>query len=465
MVDPIQQVVYVLFENRSFDHLLGGLSKSLPGLPDLSTGYFNNNRTEAGPRRRIVAALLLGLALALPGAGLRAAATPRPFDWSSVSLSVSPDASAVGGPLVVTLSGNDLSQAPVPDLGFAENKQEVLAGKGVIRSVPDIRVLSQSSDALVLELRTPNWTKIVANPDPRWTRHPMLLYVAGAGTKPGIVPPMRWMEIRGTATAEAWVPAALVLILALVTVVSRVLESKGNAGFVLRCFVCASLILAPLLYCYCHTLELNAEPRLLVSYGAGLILLVLLLADDFKRDYKIDFLVGDNGAYSISLAQVLFWTLIVFLSTGYVWLVTGQLMPMTDQILGLMGITAASHIASRSIGGGLTGLKPHLSDLFTTYCSDPSSPLYGQPMADLPKLQMFLWTILIGVRLCTAAIHDYCWTGLSDEYLLLIGISNGMYVGNKYVGTKTQSGTDSTGGATAPAPVQADADALPNLPQ
>ena len=47
--DPIKHVIVLMLENRSFDHMLGGLSKAIPGLNGVPTdGTVRSNTDPEG---------------------------------------------------------------------------------------------------------------------------------------------------------------------------------------------------------------------------------------------------------------------------------------------------------------------------------------------------------------------------------------------------------------------------------
>jgi hypothetical protein len=406
--------------------------------------------------QRAVLGAVLTLLLSAGAARADAAVAPGGFQLVEPA-SVSPLSAAVGGRLWITLQGSGLQSLAIQGVGFASTSAAALVGGGATQSVPLLRVVLQQSDRMVLETTVPA-TDSQGQPwktDVAWQRAYLYLSPSQSDSaRESVVIPF---AVRDAATPALWALACLLAIFALVTWVSRSLEAAPAGGRIFNSLGALSLtaLFAPLIACTGFlNLSLWHASAWLLLYGVGAVGLLVVVIQDFKRDLLIDFLVGDSGTYSISLCQVFFWTLIVFLGTIYVWLITGALLPVTDQILVLLGITGASHITARAVGGGAAAgatdpatVSPQLSDLFTDFAA-------GRRQADLTKLQMFLWTIITGVKLFYGAVHDYQWSNLSNEYLMLIGVSNSLYLGSKIV----------AGQAASAAPAPAADDQTPSAP-
>ena len=149
-----------------------------------------------------------------------------------------------------------------------------------------------------------------------------------------------------------------------------------------------------------------------------------------SRFNPIWFVSGKHGSASLSLAQILLWTIIVFSASFYVLVVSGKLLDLTPDVLTLLGIAGGASViakiaASAKDGKGrdiaaLPTKDPKCLDLFQTE---------GRP--DLYKFQMALFTVLAALFVVGKIYRTLVFPELPAGLLTLIGISNGVYLGAK----------------------------------
>lgn len=147
-----------------------------------------------------------------------------------------------------------------------------------------------------------------------------------------------------------------------------------------------------------------------------------------KKYRLLVFAMGVNGEnYSLSLIQILMWTILVLIGMVYVFLMSGDLMNITWQVLVLLGLTGTGSISARwismHVGASGTGRSSGFRGMLMTD---------GQP--DLLRLQMFVFTITVWLYVAVQVFYEQKFPELSPNTLLLMGISNGVYVGAKWVG-------------------------------
>ena len=136
---------------------------------------------------------------------------------------------------------------------------------------------------------------------------------------------------------------------------------------------------------------------------------------------------GKIGGASLSLAQILLWSILVFSASFYVWVVSGKLLDLTNDVLILLGIAGgASMIAKITAAAkdekgqaivGADGKEPKWLDLIRTE---------GRP--DLYKFQMALFTVLAAAFVTGKIYVNLEFPVLPSGLLTLIGISNGVYL-------------------------------------
>ena len=195
---------------------------------------------------------------------------------------------------------------------------------------------------------------------------------------------------------------------------------------------------------------------------ATVLLLLLYMAAGFavreRWNHKValnplKIIANFSGRASLSNAQVFFFTLIVLWLALY-WVVhNGALVPINETVLGLLGIAVAGAGASkaadvsryrvtapnwawakkkgwiqRDFTRETAARQPKISDLFT---SDQGF--------EVAKFQAVVFSLVIGIALLyngatVETAKAFSEFAVPAEYLALIGISQGVYVGGKMVG-------------------------------
>ncbi len=163
---------------------------------------------------------------------------------------------------------------------------------------------------------------------------------------------------------------------------------------------------------------------------------------------------GISGRASLSNAQVFFFTLIVAWLALYWVIQEGDLVPINNTVLGLLGIavvgTGASKAAAvsrfrvtgpnwawvkkkgwikESLNRSTADQMPKLSDLVT---SDQGF--------EIAKFQAVVFSLVVGISLLyngatVADAESFSKFAIDKAYLTLIGLSQGVYVGGKLTGS------------------------------
>jgi hypothetical protein len=135
-------------------------------------------------------------------------------------------------------------------------------------------------------------------------------------------------------------------------------------------------------------------------------------------------ITASNGRASLSQLQVLLWTFVVGASSVYVMCLSGDLIDVTNGTLALLGIAGASSLlaASQKTSGG--GAQPSWTDL--------TAPEDGSPGTDVKRLQMLIFTLISAAFVLVKVLTSYVIPDIPNGYLLLMGISNGVYIGGKF---------------------------------
>ena len=132
-------------------------------------------------------------------------------------------------------------------------------------------------------------------------------------------------------------------------------------------------------------------------------------------------------AYSLARTQMAAWFIAVFIAYLLIYLVTGALDTITNTVLGLMGISAATGFASAVMDTSpeSAALIPPASRGFWTDLASDNAGL------SLPRLQILAWTILLIFIFGRSVYQTLAMPEFDLTLLGLMGISGGTYLGFK----------------------------------
>ena len=167
-----------------------------------------------------------------------------------------------------------------------------------------------------------------------------------------------------------------------------------------------------------------------VFWTAGLCLLLffasfslLVASPSALRDSR-------HGLYSLGKSQMAFWGLLVMLSFAGVWLLTGAMERIPEQVLILLGISGATGLSAIVISnnkqsGRGAATQPHPTHGFwRDICNDGNGLSFH-------RMQVVAWTIFLGLVFVRSVVHVMSMPEFPETLLVLMGISNGVYLGFK----------------------------------
>lgn len=157
--------------------------------------------------------------------------------------------------------------------------------------------------------------------------------------------------------------------------------------------------------------------------------------------------VPHERPYSLSLFQMSFWFFLVIAAYFFMWLITDELDTITDSVLGLIGIGAATALGAALIDKNKTAPQPdEPGGMSKGFLNDVMSDPTG---VSLHRFQMFVWTLVLGVIFIGSVYKNLEMPEFSATLLGLMGISSGTYLGFK---VPEKQGSDTPPGATNPSP-------------
>ena len=199
------------------------------------------------------------------------------------------------------------------------------------------------------------------------------------------------------------------------------------------------------------------------AIGATLAVLVLygLAGLAIKRRWEhrivvnpLKLIADASGRASLSSAQVLFFTLIVLWLATYWVTREGTLVSVDNSILGLLAIAVAgsgvgkitdsTRFQATAENLALARRKNWIEKDFTN-ASAKRAPIIGDLLTsdgnfDVARFQAVGFSLVVGIALLyngatAASASEFSNFVVDETYLALIGISQGAYVGGKYVGS------------------------------
>lgn len=133
---------------------------------------------------------------------------------------------------------------------------------------------------------------------------------------------------------------------------------------------------------------------------------------------------GAKGSASLSQFQLILWLCAVGCCIVDVMVLSGELIPVPDQLLGLLGISSGAFIGAKVMD------------------DTPSTPLPAVPsrepawrdmievngVVDVTRLQMLVFTVVTALFVIMRTFAAYEFPNLDNSYLVLMGIANGSYL-------------------------------------
>ncbi len=165
-----------------------------------------------------------------------------------------------------------------------------------------------------------------------------------------------------------------------------------------------------------------------ISLGLVFFLVVILIILGKKSNIIRDISISENKPYSLSRTQLAFWMVLITFSFVFIWAVTGSLPTVTGTILTLLGISIATTTGAKVIDFSQAG--------FDRFQNDPSRGFFLDLISDdkgvnIHRFQLVVWTILLGFFFIRNVVTNLDMPQFDDNLLILMGISNGTYVGLK----------------------------------
>ena len=144
-----------------------------------------------------------------------------------------------------------------------------------------------------------------------------------------------------------------------------------------------------------------------------------------------------RGYASLSQLQVILWTFVVGGTAIYVMVLSGNLITITDGTLVLLGISGVATLGSKLQSA--TSTQGGLAQAPQAVQVNPRGPLWSDLVMDddneidVTRVQMLFFTVVVAFFVIVRVLASGEIPDVPQGFLILMGISNSLYLGNKYV--------------------------------
>jgi len=160
------------------------------------------------------------------------------------------------------------------------------------------------------------------------------------------------------------------------------------------------------------------------------------------RNLLLRVISTSDGYASLSQLQIVLWTMVVGLSAIYVMTLSGNLISISDGTLILLGIASGAGLAARVPAPKSQDEPPPAFAAVSAMpeWSDLIIPNRASREIDVTRLQMLAFTLITAAFVLIKVVVDYEIPTIPTNFLLLMGISNGVYVGGKRLPSQPKDG-------------------------
>jgi len=180
----------------------------------------------------------------------------------------------------------------------------------------------------------------------------------------------------------------------------------------------------------------------------GAALGAILLLAWFLKGFKPAGLKGSNlllqmietrgRRASLSQFQIVLWMFVIGAATAYVMVLSGNLIPLTEGTLALLGISGLVTLGSQLAPRGTADQAEAVAAREAV--AEPSwrDLIASDGEIDVTRLQMLFFTVLIAVFVSIHVIDSFQIPEIPPSFLGLMGLSNGVYLLSKFLPGKSE---------------------------
>jgi hypothetical protein len=160
-----------------------------------------------------------------------------------------------------------------------------------------------------------------------------------------------------------------------------------------------------------------------------LILYIIARHYDLKgRNLILRIISSRDGYASLSQLQIILWTFVVGASAIYVMTLSGNLIAISAGTLTLLGIASTAGLLTRAQGAAAQNAPQPAGVKAEPTWADLVVPDRSTGEIDVTRLQMLAFTLIVAAFVLVKVVVDYEIPTIPESFLVLMGISNGVYV-------------------------------------
>ncbi|MBI2793865.1 MAG: hypothetical protein HYX66_04345 [Ignavibacteria bacterium] len=192
---------------------------------------------------------------------------------------------------------------------------------------------------------------------------------------------------------------------------------------------------------YALMLMLVSPARLSVALGITLLLCLLFWWAISKTDMlRVSTMQKFNTPdekppYSLALAQMAFWYVLIVASSIYLWVFTDIFVPFSNSVLGILGISTVTGITGMTIDSRCEkqsmekGSQPYQPS--KNLLRDITNDATGSPAVQ--RVMILVWTMLFGAYYLFDVYRSVSIPEIDESMLILMGLTSSAYLGGKVI--------------------------------
>ena len=141
---------------------------------------------------------------------------------------------------------------------------------------------------------------------------------------------------------------------------------------------------------------------------------------------------------SLSQFQIVLWMFVIGAATAYVMVLSGNLIPLTEGTLALLGISGLATLGSQLAPRGTADQAEAVAAREAVAAPSWRDLIASDGEIDVTRLQMLFFTVLIAVFVSIHVIDSFQIPEIPPSFLGLMGLSNGVYLLSKFLPAKSE---------------------------
>lgn len=136
------------------------------------------------------------------------------------------------------------------------------------------------------------------------------------------------------------------------------------------------------------------------------------------------------SAYSLSRAQMMFWSVLLLAGYVFLWMITGETDTLTGSAQALAGISAGTAVVGWMIDESRSSAAMASRGFIADILSDDNGDI------TIHRFQLAVWHMLLGAIFCVTTYRTLFLPQFHEPSLAILGITSAAYIGFKFTAKK-----------------------------